>query len=70
VKLPAFDYRAPPTLDEALALMATHAGEARPIAGEGGIIPVGGVIATVVAAALAPLDVSPCALPLSPPRVW
>jgi carbon-monoxide dehydrogenase large subunit len=39
-------------------------------AGEGGIIPVGGVIANAVAAALAPLGVSPCALPLSAPRVW
>jgi carbon-monoxide dehydrogenase large subunit len=39
-------------------------------AGEGGIIPVGGVIANAVAAALRPLDVQPCELPLSPPRVW
>jgi aerobic carbon-monoxide dehydrogenase large subunit len=39
-------------------------------AGEGGIIPVGGVIANAVAAALASLDVEPRALPLSPPRVW
>jgi carbon-monoxide dehydrogenase large subunit len=39
-------------------------------AGEGGIIPVGGVIANAVAAALAPLGVEPRALPLSPPRVW
>jgi carbon-monoxide dehydrogenase large subunit len=36
-------------------------------AGEGGIIPVGGVIANAVAAAL---GVEPRALPLSPPRVW
>jgi carbon-monoxide dehydrogenase large subunit len=39
-------------------------------AGEGGIIPVGGVIANAVAAALRPLGVEPNALPLSPPRVW
>jgi carbon-monoxide dehydrogenase large subunit len=39
-------------------------------AGEGGIIPVGGVIANAVAAALKPLNVQPRALPLSPPRVW
>jgi carbon-monoxide dehydrogenase large subunit len=36
-------------------------------AGEGGIIPVGGVIANAVAAAL---GVEPHDLPLSPPRVW
>jgi aerobic carbon-monoxide dehydrogenase large subunit len=39
-------------------------------AGEGGIIPVGGVIANAVAAALASLGVQPRELPLSPPRVW
>jgi aerobic carbon-monoxide dehydrogenase large subunit len=39
-------------------------------AGEGGIIPVGGVIANAVAAALASLHVQPCELPLTPPRVW
>jgi len=39
-------------------------------AGEGGIIPVGGVIANAVAAALASLDVQPRVLPLSPSRVW
>jgi aerobic carbon-monoxide dehydrogenase large subunit len=39
-------------------------------AGEGGIIPVGGVIANAVGAALAPLGVEPRELPLSPPRVW
>jgi carbon-monoxide dehydrogenase large subunit len=36
-------------------------------AGEGGIIPVGGVIANAVANAL---GVEPNVLPLSPPRVW
>jgi carbon-monoxide dehydrogenase large subunit len=39
-------------------------------AGEGGIIPVGGVIANAVAAALAALGVEPRELPLSPQRVW
>jgi carbon-monoxide dehydrogenase large subunit len=39
-------------------------------AGEGGIIPVGGVIANAVAAALEPLGVEPHELPLSPPRLW
>jgi carbon-monoxide dehydrogenase large subunit len=39
-------------------------------AGEGGIIPVAGVIANAVAAALRPLGVEPRELPLSPPRVW
>ena len=39
-------------------------------AGEGGIIPVAGVIANAVAAALSALGVSPCELPLSPPKVW
>ena len=39
-------------------------------AGEGGIIPVGGIIANAVADALSHLDVQPKDLPLSPPRVW
>jgi carbon-monoxide dehydrogenase large subunit len=39
-------------------------------AGEGGIIPVGGVIANAVACALSSLGVEPCVLPLSPSRVW
>ena len=39
-------------------------------AGEGGIIPVGGVLANALAAALAPLGVRPLELPLSAPRVW
>jgi carbon-monoxide dehydrogenase large subunit len=39
-------------------------------AGEGGIIPVGGVIANAVANALSSLNVEPRELPLSPPRVW
>ena len=39
-------------------------------AGEGGIIPVGGVIANALASALASLDVQPRELPLTPARVW
>jgi carbon-monoxide dehydrogenase large subunit len=39
-------------------------------AGEGGIIPVGGVVANAVAAALSSLGVEPHELPLTPPRVW
>src|SRR3989440_3141908 len=39
-------------------------------AGEGGIVPVGGVVANAVAAALAPLGIEPRDLPLSPPRIW
>jgi carbon-monoxide dehydrogenase large subunit len=39
-------------------------------AGEGGIIPVGGVIANAVAAALRHFGVEPRELPLSPPKVW
>jgi carbon-monoxide dehydrogenase large subunit len=38
--------------------------------GEGGIVPVGGVIANAVAAALASLKVEPRTLPLTPPAVW
>jgi carbon-monoxide dehydrogenase large subunit len=39
-------------------------------AGEGGIIPVAGVIANAVASALSSLAVEPREMPLSPPRVW
>jgi len=39
-------------------------------AGEGGIIPVGGVIANAVANALSSFGVEPRELPLTPPRVW
>jgi carbon-monoxide dehydrogenase large subunit len=38
--------------------------------GEGGTVPMGGLIANAVAAALAPLGVQPRELPLSPPKVW
>jgi aerobic carbon-monoxide dehydrogenase large subunit len=39
-------------------------------AGEGGIIPVAGVVANAVAAALRSFAAQPRELPLSPPRVW
>jgi carbon-monoxide dehydrogenase large subunit len=39
-------------------------------AGEGGIIPVGGVIANAVADALSSFGVEPRDLPLSPPKLW
>jgi carbon-monoxide dehydrogenase large subunit len=39
-------------------------------AGEGGIIPVGGVVANAVAAALVSVGVQPRELPLTPARVW
>jgi carbon-monoxide dehydrogenase large subunit len=39
-------------------------------AGEGGIIPVGGLMANAVAGALSSLGAAPNELPLSPPRVW
>jgi carbon-monoxide dehydrogenase large subunit len=38
--------------------------------GEGGIIPVGGIMANAIADALKHLHVQPMELPLSPPRVW
>jgi carbon-monoxide dehydrogenase large subunit len=71
------DYLTPTTTDippiKAIALEekpAPHNPLGAKGAGEGGIIPVGGVIANAVAAALASLGVEPHALPLSPPRVW
>ena len=39
-------------------------------AGEGGIIPVGGVIANAAASALSSMGIQPRELPLSPPRIW
>jgi carbon-monoxide dehydrogenase large subunit len=39
-------------------------------AGEGGIIPVGGVIANAVASALRSLGAEPHELPLSPSNLW
>jgi carbon-monoxide dehydrogenase medium subunit len=40
VKLPAFDYASPASLSEAIALLATFAGAAKPIAGGQSLIPV------------------------------
>jgi carbon-monoxide dehydrogenase large subunit len=52
----------------------THPSPINPLgakgAGEGGVVPVGGVIANAVASALAPLNFRPRELPLSPPRIW
>ncbi|MBV8132225.1 MAG: xanthine dehydrogenase family protein molybdopterin-binding subunit [Alphaproteobacteria bacterium] len=52
----------------------THPSPINPLgakgAGEGGVVPVGGVIANAVASALAPLNVQPHELPLSPSRIW
>lgn len=39
-------------------------------AGEGGVIPVGGVIANAIASALSSFGVQPDELPLTPPRIW
>jgi carbon-monoxide dehydrogenase large subunit len=39
-------------------------------AGEGGTIPVGGILANAVAAALRDFNVQPMDLPLSPDRIW
>ena len=39
-------------------------------AGEGGIIPVGGLMANAISGALSSFDAEPNELPLSPPRVW
>ena len=38
--------------------------------GEGGIVPVGGVVANAVAAALSCLGAAPNTLPLTPPKIW
>jgi carbon-monoxide dehydrogenase large subunit len=55
-------------------VMESHPSPINPLgakgAGEGGIIPVGGVIANAVADALASFGVEPRDLPLSPSRVW
>jgi carbon-monoxide dehydrogenase large subunit len=55
-------------------VMGTHPSPINPLgakgAGEGGIIPVGGVIANAVAAALSKFDIQPRALPLTPPAIW
>ena len=55
-------------------VMESHPSPINPLgakgAGEGGIIPVGGVIANAVADALSSFGVEPRDLPLSPSRVW
>ena len=52
----------------------THPSPINPLgakgAGEGGLVPVGAVIANAVASALEPLNVKLRELPLSPPRIW
>jgi carbon-monoxide dehydrogenase medium subunit len=40
MKLPQFEYTSPTTLDEAIALLASRAGEAKPIAGGQSLIPI------------------------------
>ncbi|HUK59907.1 MAG TPA: xanthine dehydrogenase family protein molybdopterin-binding subunit [Stellaceae bacterium] len=68
--LPTVD-RVPPIRAETLE---NHPSPVNPLgakgAGEGGIVPVGGVIANAVASALRSYGVAPNALPLSPARVW
>src|SRR5829696_1390747 len=39
MKLPAFEYACPATLSEAVALLASHDGEAKPIAGGQSLVP-------------------------------
>jgi carbon-monoxide dehydrogenase large subunit len=39
-------------------------------AGEGGTIPVAGVVSNAVAAALASLEIKPNSLPITPSRLW
>jgi len=55
-------------------VMESHPSPINPLgakgAGEGGIIPVGGVIANAVADALSSFGVEPRDLPLSPSRIW
>jgi carbon-monoxide dehydrogenase large subunit len=54
--------------------MESHPSPINPLgakgAGEGGIIPVGGVIANAIADALLSFGVEPRDLPLSPSRIW
>ena len=71
------DYLIPTATDfpriRAIAL-ENHPSPSNPLgvkgAGEGPIIPVGGLMANAVASALASLGAMPNQLPLSPPRVW
>ena len=39
MKLPSFDYACPATIGEAVALLATHGGDAKPIAGGQSLVP-------------------------------
>src|SRR5262249_32643890 len=39
MKLPSFDYACPATIAEAIALLAAHGGEAKPIAGGQSLVP-------------------------------
>ncbi len=68
--LPTVD-RVPPIRVETLE---NHPSPTNPLgakgAGEGGIVPVGGVIANAVASALRDYAVEPNSLPLSPPKIW
>ncbi len=71
------DYLLPAATDFArirAAALEDHPSPVNPLgvkgAGEGGTIPVGGVIANALANALAAMGVAPCVLPLSPDRVW
>jgi carbon-monoxide dehydrogenase large subunit len=71
------DYLIPSATDfptiRAIAL-ENHPSPSNPLgvkgAGEGAIIPIGGVMANAVASALASFGAMPNQLPLSPPRVW
>jgi carbon-monoxide dehydrogenase large subunit len=71
------DYLIPTSTDfprlQAIAL-ENHPSPSNPLgvkgAGEGAIIPIGGLMANAVASALASLGAMPNQLPLSPPRVW
>ena len=71
------DYLIPTATDfpriRAIAL-ENHPSPSNPLgvkgAGEGAIIPVGGLMANAVAAALSTVGAEPNELPLSPPRVW
>jgi aerobic carbon-monoxide dehydrogenase large subunit len=71
------DYLLPTALDFPsirAVVTETHPSPINPLgakgAGEGGVVPVGGVIANAVASALASLNVQPHDLPLTPPRIW
>jgi CO/xanthine dehydrogenase Mo-binding subunit len=62
-----------PWVPESISFLCTYPSPVNPLgatgAGEGGIIPVDGVIANAVASALASLGIEPRELPLTPARV-